>query len=172
MGGEGEEIYQLELTRTPGIGPAHAKKLINRFGSAGEVFRAKKNELLLAGLKEDRAQAIVEFRGHAAVEAEVRLLDAKGIRRLFFTDPDYPQRLLSIPEAPPILFYQGKADLNAKKILSVVGTRVADEYGKVMTATLIRQLAESDQTVGPAGAVGGKRACVWYRCGCAFGGDG
>ena len=142
MGGGEEEIYQLGLTRTPGIGPAHAKKLVNRFGSAGEVFRAKKNELLLAGLKEDRAQAIVEFREHAAVEAEMQLLASKEIRPLFFTDPDYPRRLLSIPEAPPVLFYRGKADLNTKKILAVVGTRTADDYGKQMTANIIKQLAQ------------------------------
>ena len=137
-----EEIYQIGLSRTPGIGLAHAKKLIKRFGSASEVFRATKDELLSAGLREEPAQAILEFCGHAAVEAEVRVLASKKIRPLFFTDPDYPRRLLSIPEAPPILFYRGKADLNTKKILAVVGTRAADDYGKQMTANLIRQLAQ------------------------------
>ena len=94
MGGGGEEIYQIGLTRTPGIGLAHAKKLINHFGSASEVFRAKKNELLSVGLREDPAQAILAFSDHAAVEAELRLLASKEIRPLFFTDPDYPRRLL------------------------------------------------------------------------------
>lgn len=66
----------------------------------------------------------------------------EGIRILAYTDPEYPRRLHDIPEAPPLLFYQGSANLNAEKILAIVGTRKATEYGREITQQLIRDLAE------------------------------
>ena len=66
----------------------------------------------------------------------------KGIRILAYSDPDYPRRLHRIPEAPPLLFYQGTANLNAEKILAIIGTRKATEYGREITQQLVRNLAE------------------------------
>ena len=66
----------------------------------------------------------------------------KGIRILAYSDPDYPCRLHRIPEAPPLLFYQGTASLNAEKVLAIIGTRKATGYGKEITQQLVRDLAE------------------------------
>ena len=47
-----------------------------------------------------------------------------------------------MPEAPPLLFYQGAANLNTEKILAIIGTRKATDYGREITQQLIRDLAE------------------------------
>lgn len=67
-----------------------------------------------------------------------------GIRALNTLDADYPQRLLTTPDAPQLLFYKGNADLNKTKTISIVGTRRNSEYGKQITETIIRELAEYD----------------------------
>jgi DNA processing protein len=149
-----EALYRLALTRVMGIGAVHTKKLIHIFGDAQAVFRASKKALSQAALGEDSIGSIMGFRGQAALEAEMQQLERAGIRQLFFADEDYPRRLLSVSDAPPLLFYRGKADLNAKKIISVVGTRLAGDYGAQMTARLIRQLAQPGLLIVSGLAVG------------------
>jgi DNA protecting protein DprA len=63
---------------------------------------------------------------------------------IFFTDHDYPRRLLPDPSGPALLFYQGAADLNAAKIIAIAGTRTPTLYGRQTTAQLVRALARPD----------------------------
>ena len=70
------------------------------------------------------------------------LLDADfRFHPLFLSDPKYPQRLLNCYDAPVLLFYKGGADLNASKILAIVGTRSNTEYGKLFTEKLVKELS-------------------------------
>jgi DNA processing protein len=141
---EEDTLYQLALTRTAGIGPVHAKGLIQKFGNAKAIFQAGKKELIAANINPETADAIGSFQDWATLENELLPLEKKGIRMLSFTDKDYPQRLLPFKESPALLFYKGKASLNAKKIIAVVGTRGPSEYGRQITEQLIRQLAQPD----------------------------
>lgn len=140
---EEQALYQLALTRTPGIGPAYTRKLIGHFGDAASVFQAKK-EKLLAVLRKETAEAILGFCGHSRLKDELSQLKKNGVRILFFTDPAYPRRLNSFSDTPPLLFYQGNADLNAKNTLAVIGTRSPSDYGRQVTAQLIGQLSQPD----------------------------
>jgi DNA processing protein len=142
-----ETLYRIALTRLPGIGAVHTKRLIERFGDATGVFRANERQLRMPGLRPESIQAILEFREDPALKTELQWLEQKAVRLLFFTDPDYPKRLLAISDAPPLLFYRGNADLNASRIVSVVGTRAASEYGKRVTAQLLGQLAQTGAIV-------------------------
>lgn len=95
------------------------------------------------GVPDNLVPALLSPPDLAALEKEQLLLHRRGIRTLFFTDPDYPQRLLSHNEAPALLFYKGNANLNSQKILAIVGTRQPTEYGRQITATLIRDLSRT-----------------------------
>jgi DNA processing protein len=59
-------------------------------------------------------------------------------------DDDYPNRLKHCIDGPLMLYSLGNADLNKQKIVAVVGTRRATEYGKEMTNYLIKELADLD----------------------------
>lgn len=63
---------------------------------------------------------------------------------MFLTDSDYPRRLLNCYDSPTLLFYKGTADLNASKVLAIVGTRSNTEYGKQFTEKLIKDLSEQE----------------------------
>jgi len=137
-------LYQVALTRTPGIGAAHTKKLVDHFGSAKAIFHAEKKALAQAKIPHETADRIASFHDWATLKNELALLEKKGIRTLLSSDKDYPQRLLHLPDAPPLLYYKGKADLNTKKIIAIVGTRGPSDYGRQITEQLIRQLTQSD----------------------------
>jgi DNA processing protein len=139
---EDPALYQLALTRIPGIGPVYTKLLIDRFGDARAVFHADQSSLARAGIKKDLVDAILQFSDFTPLEKELQTQRRNGIRMLFFTDPDYPRRLLTMSRFPPLLFYRGVADLNTEKIIAVVGTRKPTDHGKQITERLIRELAQ------------------------------
>jgi DNA processing protein len=137
-----ELFYRLALSTIPGIGPVYAKKLLDHFGDAASIFSATPSALKeIAGIGTVRADAISQFHQFPLVEKEMAFVEKYGIRCIFFTDKDYPQRLLGFKEAPILLYYKGNADLNSRRIVSVIGTRKPTEYGKRMAEQLVKELA-------------------------------
>ena len=55
--------------------------------------------------------------------------------------PEFPQRLLEIPQPPKELYYRGKLPVKQLKILTVVGSRKYTTYGKQVVEELISGLA-------------------------------
>jgi DNA processing protein len=145
---ENERLYQLALSRVPGIGPVFAKRLIEHLGDPETIFRTPTTTLeKIPGIGQTRATAIQHFKEFSILEKELAFCTKYTIRPLFYTDKDYPQRLLPHADTPILLFYKGNADLNAQKVVSVIGTRSPTDYGKQMTDTLIRDMAGPDTLV-------------------------
>ena len=135
-------LYQIALTLTPNIGDVHAKTLINFYGNAQNIFKAKKKELeSIEGIGIIRAKSIKDFTDFSNCEEEIHFIEKYKISPLFITDKNYPQRLLNVYDSPSLLYYRGNADLNTSKIISVVGTRNNSEYGKTITEKLITEQA-------------------------------
>lgn len=63
-------------------------------------------------------------------EAELEYCNANGIRPLCISDGDYPHRLRDCPDAPLVVFYKGTANLNARRVINIVGTRHCTVYGQ------------------------------------------
>lgn len=72
---------------------------------------------------------------------EIAWCEQNKVRILTISDADYPERLRHCPDAPMVLFTRGKADLNASHIISIVGTRQCTQYGKDITAAIVKDLA-------------------------------
>lgn len=140
--GSYELHYQIGLTLLEGIGDVLAKNLVAYCGSADQVFKTNKAQLeKIPGIGTVLAKAIVKNTEvlHRAAK-EVQFINDHNIQPLFFTNQHYPKRLKHCHDAPVLLYYKGNADLNAQKIVSVVGTRTPSAYGKQMTEQLIAEL--------------------------------
>jgi len=137
--------FRLALTMVPGINSKLARELIDIFGDAEAVFKTDANafdpEL---GFTETQIHAIQSFLPNEEVDKELAFLEKFQIKTLFIKDRDYPQRLVHIDDPPLLLFSKGPANLNAKRIISVVGTRNNSEYGKQVTEKIIRELPQED----------------------------
>jgi DNA processing protein len=143
-----ELLYQLGLTLVPNIGDVQAKILINYFGDASSIFKAKKSELgKIEGIGEVRAKSIKEFDDFHLAEHELKFIEKYKIKTLFLTDEGYPKRLLNCYDSPTLVFYKGSADLNASKVLAIVGTRSHTDYGKQFTEKLVKDLSEQNVVV-------------------------
>ncbi|MEO8172082.1 MAG: DNA-processing protein DprA [Sediminibacterium sp.] len=136
-----ELYYQVALTLIPDLGPIRARLLIDHFGSASSVFKAKKKEIsCIEGIGEFSARSIKEWKGFCEAEEEIRFMEKHHIRPLFITDKNYPQRLLHCYDPPVLLYYRGTADLNSSRIISIIGTRNHTDYGKQVTEQLVASL--------------------------------
>ena len=142
-----ELLYQLALTLIPNIGTVQAKILLQHC-EAEEIFHAKKSFLeKIEGIGPVRAASISSFKDFSRAEDEIKFIEKYKIKPLFLTDPLYPQRLLNCYDSPTMLYYKGEADLNAQKIVSIIGTRSYTDYAKQVTDELVKSIASQNITV-------------------------
>jgi DNA processing protein len=134
--------YQLALTEVPHIGYVQAKILNDHFGSAAAIFKAPQHQLeKLERIGQVRAKSIKSFRDFSKVEKEIKFIRKYNIQTLYLADKEYPQRLLNCYDPPTLLFFKGNANLNASRMVAIVGTRNNTEYGKSVTEKLVKELA-------------------------------
>jgi DNA processing protein len=135
-------LYQLALTEIPNIGWVQAKILAQHFREAEKIFKAKQSLLeKIEGIGLIRANSIKAFSNFSNAEEEIKFIEKFKIRPLFINDKEYPQRLLNCYDSPTLLFYKGTADLNAARIVAIIGTRTHTDYSKKMTDKLIEELS-------------------------------
>ncbi|MCK9219056.1 MAG: DNA-processing protein DprA [Bacteroidales bacterium] len=134
-------IYRIALTLIPGVGDVLGKKLVSLCGSAEAVFKEPRRHLRkLPRIGNILANATGNREILVLAEKEVQFIERFRITPLYFQDPDYPQRLKHCFDSPVLLYYKGVVDLNAKRVLGIVGTRNATAYGKSVTNHIIREL--------------------------------
>ncbi|MCD6066647.1 MAG: dprA [Bacteroidetes bacterium] len=130
----------------PDVGSVTAKNLLAFSGTAEAVFREKRNGLLkIPGIAEKTADKLLtelsnkEYLKRA--EKELRFIEENKVQVVFYTDVSYPTRLKYCHDSPVLLYYKGTADLNAARVVSVVGTRTPTDYGKELTKQFIEELS-------------------------------
>ena len=69
-------LYQIALTLVPNIGDVHAKALVNIYGDAQSIFKAKKKDLdAMDGIGTVRAKSIKDFTDFSSSEEEIKFLE-------------------------------------------------------------------------------------------------
>ena len=141
MSSREECICSIALTQVPGIGHIWAKKLVDGIGSAADVFRFRQ-ELpeRLPGVNNRVVEALDCPQALVRAGEEYEFAEKNHIQCLTLADERYPSRLRECDDAPIVLFFKGNADLNALRIINMVGTRNATEYGKQLCASFLRDL--------------------------------
>ncbi len=147
-----ERLYQIALTLLPHAGSVLAKNLMAYCGSAENIFKTTRGKLeKIPMIGKERAEAIADAIANGDIlkqaEKELAFVEKYNIAQLFYTDAEYPQRLKECSDSPVLLYYKGRADLNAAKIVGVVGTRRVTEYGKEATKKLVEELAAQNVLV-------------------------
>ncbi|MDP3393103.1 DNA-processing protein DprA [Sediminibacterium sp.] len=133
--------YNIAFTFIPSIGPITRRALLAEFELSKNIFSASKKELLaVKGIGEKMVNEILQWNNPSLVDAEYAFIQKHQITPLFITDENYPKKLLECPDAPTLLYYKGTANLNALKILSIVGTRMPTPYGHYVIENCLQAL--------------------------------
>lgn len=139
---EEDLIYQIGITLLPGVGDKTAKKLIAYCGSSRAVFYENKAALIkIPGIGIETVNSIFKQDVLKKAEVEAKKMERKNIQAVFYTDKNYPNRLKHCEDSPVLLFMKGDVDFNNPKVISVVGTRRASEYGKSICRKIIKGLS-------------------------------
>jgi len=135
------DAHWLALRRVHGAGPRTCRLLLERFGSAEQIFKSTEEEIIAAGVGRNVARAIAGFNDFAPLEKELCELPRLGARLVRWTDADYPTNLRQIADPPPYLIARGLLEPNDAACVAVVGARAASEAGLRMAQRLGFELA-------------------------------
>lgn len=134
-------LYQIALTLLPSIGDIMAKNLVSYCGGVEEVFNASMAKLRKApGIGDRRAQQILSSDVLKRAEEELAFVKKQNIQLLFYLDSNYPKRLRHCFDNPILLYAKGNTDYDNPRVISIVGTRNATDYGRQVTDELIEAL--------------------------------
>ncbi len=136
-------IYKIALTLVPGVGSVNGKSLVAYCGGVQAVFMEKKRTLIkIPGIGEQTVNALVNHNVFDRAEEELMFIEKNKIKSFFYLDKEYPLRLKQCHDSPLMLYFKGTADLNVPKVVALVGTRKATEYGRDMCRKLVEGLKE------------------------------
>jgi DNA processing protein len=132
----------ISLNMTPQIGPRAATKLLERFGSAENVFHATRGELESLRLKPESIESILKREFHEKAEEELEKVRKIGGDVLNLDDGSYPFLLREISDPPITLYVKGdwQACFDAPCV-AMVGSRRCSTYGENASQMLGRDLA-------------------------------
>jgi DNA processing protein len=134
--------HKIALGLIPRIGDINARKLVSYFGSVEAIFHEPyRNLIKIPGIGSGIAQYISNRSYLETAEKEAEYISRNNIRTYFYLDNNYPFRLRQCDDSPVVFFFMGNSDLDAAKILSVVGTRNASARGKEICDKIIGGLA-------------------------------
>ncbi|MBR1538680.1 MAG: DNA-processing protein DprA [Bacteroidales bacterium] len=138
-------VYHCALSKVFAYKCAAGRQLLAAFGGAEAVFSARRDEL--AAVMHGGEAFITQILDPALLEwarREVAWAQEHGIRLLVLGTPGYPRRLAECDDAPLMLYHRGTADLDAQRVLSVVGTRKATWQGREACRRMVGALSELD----------------------------
>ncbi|MER8403258.1 DNA-processing protein DprA [Mesorhizobium sp. M0185] len=130
-----QRLSWLRLIRTPNVGPASFRDLINRFGSA-EAALSMLPELMISG----GAKKIVRIPSIAETEAELETARRAGARFVGIGEADYPPLMKSMDHPPPLLAVRGNSAVFRLPAVAIVGARNASLAGIKMARMLAADL--------------------------------
>ena len=141
-------VDRLLLTQLPGIGPLTLAKLLEVFATASDVLRASEDALrCVPGVGPKLIRTIRHAADHVDVRQILAWCKAHGVTILGSDEAEYPQLLLELPDAPPILFVQGELLPCDELSVAIVGTRHATVYGRQQAERIAFGLAKAGITV-------------------------
>lgn len=132
---EQQRFFWLKLIRTPNIGPATFRDLINRFGSAEDAL-ARLPELVRAG----GSKRVLQVPADGVIEREMKAAEKLGARFVATGEPEYPVNLAAMEYPPPILAIWGDLQLFGAPTVAIVGARNASLTGMKMARNLAAEL--------------------------------
>lgn len=138
------------------VGPVRLRQLMAVLGpDPAVILRARRDELLaVPGIGSDTADAIAAWEHTVDLGAELRRIEASGVRILIAEDDEYPPLLRQIYDPPMVLYVKGTLLPRDRNGVALVGSRLTTPYGQDVARKLAYQLAFTGVTVVSGGARG------------------
>ncbi|MEM9737735.1 MAG: DNA-processing protein DprA [Bacteroidota bacterium] len=142
-------LASIVLSLVEGVGDVLYKQLIDQLGSAQKIAETESGKLQSIGkishsLQQQFLQKSKNYQ--RASELYDHHTQAK-IKILAYENEEYPMRLKELHSPPSLLYYRGNTDLNSSRMISIVGTRNASNYGRQWVKEFVKDLKPYDVTI-------------------------
>lgn len=120
------------------------RNLVAYLGGIEPIFAERQNFSRIPGIGKKLAENLTDSALKEALERadeELEFIKKNNVKTFFFTDENYPRRLAQCEDAPLMIYMKGEQSLDAKKVLSIVGTRRATDDGILLCEKLVSDLA-------------------------------
>ncbi|MCW5689935.1 MAG: DNA-protecting protein DprA, partial [Pseudolabrys sp.] len=134
---DAQRLDWLRLIRSDNVGPRTFRELVNAYGGAKGALAALPGLARRGGAARTRICTVEE------AEAELNASRARGVDLIALGEPDYPPRLQTIDDAPPLIAVRGDTAALSRPLIAIVGSRNASAVGLKFAATLARDLGEA-----------------------------
>ncbi len=139
--------HWVELSLVPGIGAKSFFKLLAHFGDPEKALRASRPALQqVPGLPSGVIDALRQG-CKPELDQALALIEKHRVSVITFHDPLYPEYLKQIHDPPPLLYVKGELVPADSSAISIVGSRRATRYGKMVAERLAGDLARMGITV-------------------------
>jgi DNA processing protein len=127
--------------------------LLRAFGGPASILAATRAQLA-AVVSDAVAAALAAPADPEALARTQAWLAEPGHELIAWDDPDYPQSLLELGFAPPVLYFVGRRELLNRPALAIVGSRSATAQGLDNARAFARALADAGLTIVSGLALG------------------
>src|SRR5665213_3432291 len=134
---EEQRLDWLRLIRSDNVGPRTFRDLVNNFGGARAALAA------LPRLARRGGASGTHICTPEEAAAELKAARARGIELIALGEPDYPARLHTIYDAPPLVAVRGDAAILSRPLIAIVGSRNASAAGMKFADRLARDLGSA-----------------------------
>lgn len=134
-------IAWLRLIRSRRVGPTTFFRLMSEHGCAEAALDALPRVARDAGVS--------DYQVWSADGARAELRDGRrmGAHLIAYGTPEYPRALMSLSDAPPLIWVKGDLSLLNRSTVAMVGARNASSLGLRMTRKLASELAEDGHAI-------------------------
>ena len=137
-----ETLYMMAMARMGIYHSANTLTLYKETGSATDTYNHR-NDLreICPNIPPRLAENFKNWDAALAkADSEMDFAAKQGISIITYDDDRYPQRLKECSDAPLVLYYKGNADLNAMRMVAMVGTRNCTPYGQDIIRAFVRDM--------------------------------
>ena len=143
----------LQLSLTPGLGPAALRGMLSRFGLPDAVLGRSREELVQVA-PPAALEAMHSTRVKSAVERALEWARDDDCSIVTLADATYPRALLEIADPPALLYARGRVELLQYPALAVVGSRNATAQGQSNATAFAKSLSDAGMTIVSGLALG------------------
>ena len=138
--------YWVWLTLLKGIGPITAKKLLEEFGTAENIYNADYDQLIkVSGIGSATVNMILNSKSTESSKIILNNCLKNSIKIITCSDSIYSGIFNEYMEMPIVLYYKG--EIKNKTGIAIVGSRRCSSYGKKVVVEAAEYLAKNNISV-------------------------
>ena len=135
--------YYIWLSRIEKIGSIKLQKLLNKFKTPQNIWRASKEDLMqVEGVGEILANEILDNKYRTNLDKYEKYIKDNNIEIISIQDKYYPEKLKQIYDKPIVLYIKGNKEILNDFSLAIIGCRQNSKYGEIVTKDLSYKIAQ------------------------------